>query len=197
MSDTSNADPSLYQSQYGHFINGEWVTGDSGKTIDLMNPFNAQVLSHIAAGNSRDVERAVAAAKNAFGSWSQSSPNERQELLVEIARRLKNRLEDYAMLETLNNGKPLRESLNFDLPQAIGQFELFAGAAYHLHGETLDYPDAIGLVHREPIGVCAQIIPWNVPLLMMASKIAPALAAGNTIVIKPAESVCLSIMEFF
>lgn len=197
MSDTSNACLSLCQSQYGQFINGEWATGDSGKTIDLMNPFNGQVLSRIAAGNSRDVERAVAAARGAFGSWSQSSPNERQELLVEIARRLKNRLADYAMLETLNNGKPLRESLNFDLPQAIGQFELFAGAAFHLHGETQDYPDAIGLVHREPIGVCAQIIPWNVPLLMMASKIAPALAAGNTIVIKPAESVCLSIMEFF
>jgi aldehyde dehydrogenase len=197
MADIGRSEAPLYQAQYGHFINADWVEGDSGKTIDLMNPTNGQVLSRIAAGNAKDVERAVMAATNAFKSWSQSSAGERQELLVEIARRLKNRLADYAMLETLNNGKPLRESLNFDLPQAIGQFELFAGAAFHLHGETLDFPDAIGLVHREPIGVCAQIIPWNVPLLMMASKIAPALAAGNTVVIKPAESVCLSIMEFF
>ena len=197
MPNIAESQKSLYQPEYGQFIGGEWMAGDSGKTIDLMNPGNGQVLSRIAAGNERDVERAVAAAKRAFATWSQSSSSERQELLVEIAKRLKARLEDYAMLETLNNGKPLRESLNFDLPQTIGQFELFAGAAFHLHGETLDYPDAVGLVHREPIGVCAQIIPWNVPLLMMASKIAPAIAAGNTVVIKPAESVCLSIMEFF
>jgi acyl-CoA reductase-like NAD-dependent aldehyde dehydrogenase len=197
MSNQSQTNESLYQQEYGLFINGEWVAGDSGKTIDLMNPTDGQVLSKIAAGNAKDIDIAVAAASSAFASWSGTSANERQELLIEIARRLKNRIEDYSMLETLNNGKPLRESLNFDLPQAIGQFELFAGAAFHLRGETLDFPDAIGMVQREPIGVCAQIIPWNVPLLMMASKIAPALAAGNTVVLKPAESVCLSIMEFF
>ena len=147
MADIGRSEAPLYQAQYGHFINADWVEGDSGKTIDLMNPTNGQVLSRIAAGNAKDVERAVMAATNAFKSWSQSSAGERQELLVEIARRLKNRLADYAMLETLNNGKPLRESLNFDLPQAIGQFELFAGAAFQkprggfgLHG---------GLVTRE------------------------------------------------
>lgn len=197
MSQIATTGTTIYQDHYGQFINGEWVAGDSSETINLLNPTNGQLLSRIASGNARDVDRAVVAAAHAFKSWSQSSPNERQELLLEIARRLKGRLEEYAMLETLNNGKPLRESLHFDLPQAIGQFELFAGSAFHLHGETLDYPDAIGIVHREPIGVCAQIIPWNVPLLMMACKIAPALAAGNTVVLKPAESVCLSVMEFF
>jgi aldehyde dehydrogenase len=183
--------------EYGHYIGGEWVQGDSGKTIDLLNPATGQVLTKIQAGNAKDIERAVAAAKAAFPKWSQSLPNERQDILIEIARRLKAKHSHYATLETLNNGKPMRESMYFDMPQAIGQFELFAGAAYGIHGQTLDYPDAIGIVHREPLGVCAQIIPWNVPLLMMACKVAPALASGNTVVLKPAETVCLSVIEFF
>lgn len=183
--------------EYGHFIGGKWVNGDSGKTIDLINPANGKVLTKIQAGNAKDVQRAVAAAKAAFPKWAESSPSERQEILFEIARRLKARHTHYATLETLNNGKPIRESLYFDMPNAIGQFELFAGAAYGLHGQALDYPDAIGIVHREPLGVCAQIIPWNVPILMMACKIAPALASGNTVVLKPAETVCLSVIEFF
>ena len=145
------------KSEYGHYIGGEWVAGDSGKTIDLLNPSTGKVLTKIQAGNAKDIERAIAAAKAAFPKWSQSLPNERQDILIEIARRLKARHSHYATLETLNNGKPMRESMYFDMPQAIGQFELFAGAAYGLHGQTLDYPDAIGIVHREPLGVCAQI----------------------------------------
>lgn len=183
--------------EYGNLIGGEWVSGASGKTIDLINPATGGVLSKIQAGNAADVNRAVAAAKAAFPKWADSSPAERQELLMEIARRLKARIQEYSAFETLNNGKPIRESMYFDMPQAIGQFELFAGAAYGLHGQTLDFPDAIGIVHREPLGVCAQIIPWNVPMLMMACKIAPAIVAGNTVVLKPAETVCLSVMEFF
>lgn len=185
------------KSEYGHFIGGEWVSGDSGKTIDLINPATGAVLTKIQAGNAKDIQRAVAAAKAAFPKWAESSAAQRQEILIEVARRLKARHQHYATLETLNNGKPIRESMYFDMPQAIGQFEVFAGAAYGLHGQTLDYPDAIGIVHREPLGVCAQIIPWNVPILMMACKIAPALASGNTIVLKPAETVCLSVIEFF
>lgn len=186
-----------FRTEFGHLIGGEWIAGASGKTIDLLNPATGQTLAKIQAGNAEDVNRAVAAAKAAFPAWSRSSAAERQDLLYEISRRLKARLEDYAFLETVNNGKPIRESLYFDMPNAIGQFELFAGAAFGLHGQALDYPDAIGIVHREPLGVCAQIIPWNVPMLMMACKIAPALAAGNTVVLKPAETVCLSVMEFF
>ena len=185
------------KSEYGHYIGGEWIAGDSGKTIDLVNPSTGKVLTKIQAGNTKDIERAIAAAKAAFPKWSQSLPGERQDILIEIARRLKARHSHYATLETLNNGKPMRESMYFDMPQTIGQFELFAGAAYGLHGQTLDYPDAVGIVHREPLGVCAQIIPWNVPMLMMACKIAPALASGNTVVLKPAETVCLSVIEFF
>lgn len=186
-----------FKRTYGHFINGDWVEGASGRTIDVLNPFDGQVLSRIQAGGPADAAAAVEAAAAAFGSWSQSTARERQELLLGMAGRLKARLPDYAMMETLNNGKPLVEAIHFDLPHAIGQFELFAGAAYHLRGDTLDYPDAVGIIHREAIGVCVQIIPWNVPLVMMAAKLAPALAAGNTVVLKPAESVCLSILEFF
>ena len=187
----------LYQPQYGQFIGGQWVEGASGATIDLFNPSTGQRLTRIAAGNAADVERAVAAAAEAFKTWGHSSPAERQELLIEIARRLKARAPEFALIESLNNGKTVREAMMFDLPAAIGQFEMFAGAAWHLHGEALDYPDAVGVVHREPYGVVAQIIPWNVPLIMMACKVAPALAAGNTIVLKPAETVCLSVLEFF
>jgi acyl-CoA reductase-like NAD-dependent aldehyde dehydrogenase len=183
--------------EYGHFIGGAWVPGSSGQTIQLSNPATGEPLARIQAGTPTDVERAVAAAKAAFGKWSQSQPNERQEILFEISRRLKARINYYAVLETLNNGKPIRESIYFDLHHTIGQFELFAGAAYSLSGKTIDYPNAIGIIHREPLGVCAQIIPWNVPLVMMAGKIAPALAAGNTIVLKPSEVVCLSVLEFF
>lgn len=199
MSQALKAADSSYgvKSEYGHFINGEWVSGASGETINLMNPATGKVLTRIQSGSPKDVDRAVAAAKAAFPKWSQSSAAERQELLLEMARRLKARVNDFAAFETLNNGKPMRESMFFDLPTAIAQFELFAGAAYGIQGETHNYADAIGIVLREPLGVCAQIIPWNVPLLMMACKIAPALAAGNTIVMKPAETVCLSVLEFF
>ena len=187
----------MFQDEYGHLINGEWVSSASGEVIDMINPATGEHLSKIQSGNADDVQLAVAAAKAAFPAWSKSSASQRQEILFEIASRLKARINDYAMMETLDNGKPIRESMFFDMPTAIGQFETFAGAAYTLQGETHAYEDALGIVHREPIGVCAQIIPWNVPMIMMACKIAPALAAGCTVVMKPAETVCLSLMEFF
>ncbi len=183
--------------EYGHFIGGEWVGGATGQTIALLNPATGETLSKIQAGNADDARRAAEAAYKAFPSWSQSRPEERQELLQEMARRLKERLLDYAMLETLNNGKPIMEAVMFDVPQAIELFNVFSGLAWDISGTVHDRRDAISLVHREPLGVCAQIIPWNVPLLMMALKIAPALATGNTIVLKPSEIVCLSVMEFF
>lgn len=186
----------VFQSEYGHFIGGEWVGGDSGKTIEQINPATGQVLGRIQAGNARDVERAVAAAQSAFPKWSATTAGERQAVLIEMARRMRARIGDYALMETLNNGKTITEATYWDIPIAAQQFDLFAGAAYSLTGETRDYADAIQFVHREPLGVCAQIIPWNVPLLMMAAKIAPAIAAGNTVVLKPAESSCLSVLEF-
>ncbi|MBQ9053055.1 aldehyde dehydrogenase family protein [Rhodococcus sp. (in: high G+C Gram-positive bacteria)] len=193
---TAPSPSQVFRAEYGHFIGGHWIQSDSATTISQINPATGAELGRIQAGNAVDVEKAVQAAETAFATWSQSAPEERQELLFEFARRLKARVGDYALMEALNNGKTITEATGWDIPNAITQFELFAGAAYTLTGESRDYPDATGIVHREPLGVCAQIIPWNVPLLMFAAKIAPALAAGNTVVLKPAETSCLSIMEF-
>lgn len=186
-----------FQKEYGHLIDGKWEAGLSGERIAMLDPTTGETLSHIQSGNGADAVRAVEAAARAFPAWSQSQRAERQRILYEIARRLRARLADYAMMETLDNGKPIMEAMHFDLPMAIEQFELFSGAPWFIHGESIDVPNALGLVLREPLGVCAQIIPWNVPLIMMAAKLAPALAAGNTVVLKPAETVCLSILEFF
>ncbi|ALK99984.1 aldehyde dehydrogenase [Massilia sp. WF1] len=185
-----------FQAEYGHFINGEWVGGTSGEKIAMINPANLEVLSYIQSGNAEDANRAVEAASRAFPKWSRSSPQERQSALYEMARRLRARAKDYAAMLSLDNGKPIMEAMHIDIPSTIGQFELFAGAAFGLQGHTIDAKQGVAIVHREPLGVIAQIIPWNVPLVMMATKIAPALAAGNTIVLKPAETVCLAVMEF-
>jgi acyl-CoA reductase-like NAD-dependent aldehyde dehydrogenase len=113
-----------------------------------------------------------------------------------MARRMKARLNDFAMMETLDNGKTLFESGQFDIPATIGMLEFYAGAPFQMRGETVDHPDAITLVHREPLGVIAAITPWNIQLFAMVLKLGPALAAGNTLVLKPAESTCLAVLEF-
>lgn len=195
--DAKQRSASIFQPEYGLFINGEWVSSESGQTIEQINPATGRVIGLIQSGCSADVEAAVNAAHVAFPAWSRTSAGERQAILIEMARRMRARLNDYALMESLNNGKTITEATYWDIPIAVAQFDLFAGAGYTLTGETRDYSDAVQLVHREPLGVCAQIIPWNVPLLMMAAKIAPALVAGNTLVLKPAESSCLSVLEFF
>lgn len=194
----ANAD---FLHEYGHFINGAWTASDAGKTLDLKNPATGEVLARICAGNERDAKHAVDAAAAAFPGWSRTHPAQRQEILHEIMRRLKARQYHYALMDTLNNGKPISESMHFDMPMAIEQFAIFSGAPWQLHGESSHHAsslgtDSIGIIHREPLGVVVQIIPWNVPMIMLASKIAPALAAGNTIVLKPSEIVCLSVLEF-
>lgn len=193
----SSATIPAFKSEYGHYIGGEWVPSKSNKTIDLRNPATGTVLTRIQAGDEEDVRKAVDAAAVAFASWSQTTPSERQAILYEVARRLRVDLEHYAQLEMLNNGKPISEARHVDVHTAIQQFEIFAGAPWRLRGESVTTPTGVGIMHREPMGVVAQIIPWNVPLMMMASKVAPALAAGNTVVLKPSEIVCLSVMEFF
>lgn len=186
-----------FQDSYGHFIGGEWVGGSSGRTIAMINPSTGEHLSNIQAGNAADAVRAIDAAAAAFPAWSKTNAFQRQALFLEISSRLKRRLHDFAMMETIDNGKPIRDSLNFDLPATIGLFDYYAGAAFHLHGETSSFETSKMLVQREPLGVCVQIIPWNVPLMMTALKIAPALITGNTVVLKPAETSCLAVMEFF
>ncbi|MBB6125252.1 aldehyde dehydrogenase family protein [Sphingobium subterraneum] len=185
-----------FRAEYGHFIDGAWTGSDGGNVIGLSNPATGQHLANIQAGTPTDVQRAVAAAKRAFPAWSRTSFEERQRILLEIAQRLSRRREDFAVMESMNNGKTVFEATIHDLPEAIGQFEYFAGSVWSLKGETHNHADLLGLVHREPLGVVAQIIPWNVPLLMASMKIAPALAAGNTIVLKPSEIVCLTVLEF-
>jgi len=186
-----------FQKEYGHFIGGTWVQGASGERIPMINPANGQTLSYIQSGNAEDARRAVDAAAQAFPAWSLTPRSERQRVLYEMARRLRARMADYAMMDCLDNGKPAMEAMHFDLPMAIEQFEIFSGAPWFLHGQSIDAPNTLGIVLREPLGVVAQIIPWNVPLIMMAAKLAPALAAGNTVVLKPSEIVCLSVLEFF
>jgi aldehyde dehydrogenase len=186
----------LFQSEYGLFINGQWRSSSSGEVISQINPATGQKLADIQKGTVQDAVAAVEAAAAAFPKWSRSSLEFRNKILLEIARRLHERAPDFALMETLNNGKTITESTRWDLPQAETLFRYFGGLVHTIGGETRNYPDKIEIVHREALGVCVQITPWNVPLLMAATKIAPALAAGNTIVLKPAETTCLSVLEF-
>jgi len=188
---------SLFQAEYGHLIHGEWVGGSSGKTIDIINPASGAHLAKIQAGNPEDINRAVESAQKAFVSWSQTHPLERQAVLRGIASKLKARLAEYAQMETTDNGKPISDTMNFDIPATAGMYDYFADLPLHIKGETLTFPDAVYFTNREPLGVCAAIVPWNIPLFATALKIGPALAAGNTVVLKPAETTCLAVLELF
>lgn len=181
---------------FGHFIDGKWQESVSGQTIDLSNPATGEIVGSIQAGVAGDVERAVAAAKAAQVKWASTSPNQRQALFLEITQVLRKNAEKYARLESRNNGKLYTEALYGEVPAGIDQFEMFAGGAFHLSGQSFAYPDATGMSFREPYGVCALITAWNGPIFQMAAKVAPALAAGNTVVVKPSEVVCLSALQF-
>ena len=187
----------LFSAQYGHLIGGEWVGGSSANTIAITNPATAEHLANIQAGNPEDIDRAVTSADRAFVKWSRTHPMERQEVLRGIARKIIERLQDYAMMETLDNGKPITDSAGFDMPGTAAVYDYFSTLPLHMRGDVTDFPDAISLAHREALGVCAAIVPWNIPMYCTALKVAPALAAGNTVVLKPAESTCLSILELF
>ncbi|HTW89510.1 MAG TPA: aldehyde dehydrogenase family protein [Candidatus Binataceae bacterium] len=180
---------------YNHFIGGEWVPSRSGETFETVNPATLEVLSRVQNGTADDVNLAVAAAQEAFKFWGQSSPQERSAVLLKIADRLEAKLDHFAAIEAINNARPIREYVAFDLPMAIEQFRFFAAAIRLLEGNSTTVPGGMRYTLHEPMGVVGQIIPWNVPLIMTAMKIAPALAAGNTVVIKPAEQTPLSILE--
>jgi aldehyde dehydrogenase (NAD+) len=173
---------------YGHFINGKWVTGTSH--FRSINPATEEVLSSIALGTSADVDAAVKAARNAFDkSWSKLSGRERGKYLFRIARIMQERAREFAVLETLDNGKPIRESRDVDVPLSAAHFFYHAGWA-----DKLEFA-GVGTT-TTPHGVVGQIIPWNFPLLMLAWKVAPALATGNTVVLKPAETTSLTALLF-
>ena len=182
--------------EYQHFINGSWQKSASGKTLDVLNPAKGELLARVQAGDARDVDIAVKAAQDAFESWGKTSAMERQGILLEIANRIQKRARDYAELETLNVGKPIRESANIDIPYAIDHFRYFAGVLRNLQGITQSVdPTMMHFTLREPLGVVGLILPWNFPLLMVSWKLAPALAAGNTVVLKPAEQTPLTALE--
>ncbi|HEU4349186.1 MAG TPA: aldehyde dehydrogenase family protein [Actinoplanes sp.] len=172
---------------YGMFIDGEFVEGkDTFKTV---NPASEEVLSEVALGGPEEVDRAVAAARRAFGPWSALPGSERAKYLFRIARIIQERSRELAVLESLDNGKPIRESRDVDLPLVAAHFFYYAGWADKLRYAGLG-------TDPKPLGVAGQVIPWNFPLLMLAWKIAPALATGNTVVLKPAETTPLSALFF-
>lgn len=187
---------SLIDKKYGLFINGEWVDAEGGKTFETFNPATGEKLADCADASAADIERAVAAARAAFPAWSKTSVQERSNMLLKIADLVEANLERLAKIETMDNGKPIRETLNVDLPSVVDHFRYFAGAIRAEEGSAVMIDnDTMSLILREPIGVVGQIIPWNFPILMAAWKLAPALAAGNTVVIKSSSATPLSLNE--
>jgi phenylacetaldehyde dehydrogenase len=185
-------------------IGGKWLEAASGNTFPTYNPATGEILAHVAEGNGTDVDRAVTAARNAFesGPWRRLTASERGRLIWKLADLLESHLEEFAQLESLDNGKPIGVARAADLPLAVDLFRYMAGWATKIEGNTisLSVPSTPGARYhaytlREPVGVVAQIIPWNFPLLMAALKLGPALAAGCTIVLKPAEQTPLSALR--
>jgi len=178
-------------------IDGEWTGAASGKLFEVVDPATAETVARVPDAGAADVDRAVAAARRAFdGGWRDTTAQERGRILFRLAEKMRAELPRLAEIETINSGKPLVES-EFDLGDVATCFEYYGGLATKLHGEVMNVPDnAISLALREPIGVAAQIIPWNYPLLMAAWKLAPAICAGCSTVIKPAEQTPLTLLEF-
>jgi betaine-aldehyde dehydrogenase len=183
--------------KYQLFIDGKFVDAESGKTFTTPNPATGETLAEVAEADKADIDKAVAAARRAYeGKWSKMSARDRGRLLYKLSQLIEEHAAELAQLETADNGKPIRESSYVDLPQVVENFEYFAGYATKIEGETIPVPGQFfNYTLREPIGVCGQIIPWNFPLLMAAWKLAPALAAGNTVVLKPAEQTPVTAME--
>lgn len=179
-------------------INGEWREAKSGKTFDTVNPATGEVIVKVCEADKADIDEAVKAARKAFeGPWKKFTPAQRQGLLWKLADLIEKNAEELAQLETLDNGKPINESRNVDVPFTADHFRYYAGWATKIHGETL--PVSCGnyftYTLREPVGVVGQIIPWNFPLLMAAWKIAAAIACGNCVVLKPAEQTPLTALR--
>ena len=179
-------------------IGGKWVAAKSGKTFETINPSNEEILALVAEGDKADVDEAVKAARKAYeeGKWSKIGPHERARYLFKIAELIDAHAEELAELETLDNGKPLTFSRGFDIPAAAETFRYYGGWCTKIYGETNPSdPSFFNYTLREPVGVCGQIIPWNFPLLMAAWKLGPALACGNTVILKPAEQTPLTALR--
>lgn len=184
-----------FKDKYDNFIGGKWVAPIDGEYFDNISPVDGKVYCQVARSNAKDVEKALDAAHAAKDKWNASTPTERSNLLNKIANRLEENLEMLAVAETWENGKPVRETLAADIPLAIDHFRYFAGCIRAQEGgiSPID-EDTVAYHYHEPLGVVGQIIPWNFPILMAAWKLAPALAAGNCVVLKPAEQTPTSIL---
>ncbi len=181
-------------------VDGKWVDSVSGKTFDTYNPATGEVLARVAEGDRADIEQAVKAARRAFesGKWPEMTPSKRGRLLWKLADLLEANLEEFAQLETLDNGKPLTVARVADIPLAVDMFRYMAGWATKVEGNTIPISSGgkyLAYTLREPVGVVGQIIPWNFPLLMAAWKLAPALAVGCTVILKPAEQTPLTALR--
>ncbi|MCP4888708.1 MAG: aldehyde dehydrogenase family protein [Rubripirellula sp.] len=198
MSATLPASPEVKITETECFIGGEWVPAVSGKTFATINPATEQEIAQIAEGDQADVDAAAKAAHKAFesGPWSTMDARDRGKLMFALAQRMEDEIDDLARLETLDNGKPLGDSRNVDLPLAIDCLRYYAGYADKIHGSTIPIRgNHLCYTRREPVGVAGQIIPWNFPILMVAWKWGPALASGCTVVMKPAEQTPLTCLR--
>ncbi|MGZ3365627.1 MAG: aldehyde dehydrogenase family protein [Caulobacteraceae bacterium] len=177
-------------------IGGQWVDGEAGATIDVVNPYDGSTIVSIAEGREEDVERAVRAAKAAYPAWAKLPAHERGRLLLKLADRIEADGEHLARLESQNTGHPIRDCLNLDVPRTVLCFRDFGGMADKLEGSVIPVDAGfLNFVDREPIGVVGAIVPWNFPLMFTSWKLGPALAAGNTVVIKPSEITPLSTLR--
>ena len=184
-----------FKAKYDNFIGGKWVAPVSGEYFDVITPITGLPYTKAARSGAADVELALDAAHAAADKWGKTSVQERANMLLRIADRLEANLEMLAIAETIDNGKPIRETVNADIPLAIDHFRYFAGCLRAQEGTLSEIDDTMVAYHfHEPLGVIGQIIPWNFPILMAAWKLAPAVAAGNCVVMKPAEFTPISIM---
>ena len=190
-----NADAKIsFKKRYENFIGGEWVAPASGQYLDNVSPVTGKVFCEVPRSNSDDIDRAVKAGESAAEAWGKTAPAERGNILLRIADRLEQNLEMLAVAETWDNGKPIRECLAADIPLMIDHYRYFAGCIRAQEGGISEIDEhTVAYHYHEPFGVVGQIIPWNFPLLMGSWKIAPALAAGNCVVLKPAEQTPASI----
>ncbi len=185
----------LIKSKFDNFIGGKWVAPVRGQYFDKISPVSGKVLCQVARSTAEDIELAIDAAHKASGAWGRTPAVERSRVLLKIADRIEDNLSTIALVETLDNGKPIRETTYADIPLMVDHFRYFAGVLRAQEGgiSEIDH-DTIAYHFHEPLGVVGQIIPWNFPLLMAAWKLAPALAAGNCIVLKPAEQTPVGIL---
>jgi aldehyde dehydrogenase len=185
----------LIRERYDNYIGGQWVAPARGEYFDNISPVTGQVVCQIARGTADDIELALDAAHKAKDGWGKTSPTDRSNILLKMADRMEANLDLIAMAETIDNGKPIRETTHADIPLAIDHFRYFAGCLRAQEGSIAEIDhDTIAYHFHEPLGVVGQIIPWNFPILMAVWKLAPALAAGNCVVLKPAEQTPMSVM---